>query len=144
MLDVKFKVFQKFFFATKIQNPGVSSLTKVLTQDCLSLITMVYSVFGPVLSPLEHQKVSFADKFQAFPATSRHFQRFPAISRHSRPLPAIFRPFPASSSHTDPISVSFSKPLTAVSKHFQPFSAMSNHYPIQTGKKIIFLHRLGS
>ena len=37
MLEVKIKVFQKFF-ATKIQNPGGSSLTKVLTRDCLSLV----------------------------------------------------------------------------------------------------------
>ena len=103
------------FFATKIQNPGVSSLTKVLTQDCLSLITVVYLVFGPVLSPPGHQEVSLADKFQAFPATSSHFQRFPAISRHSQPLQAIFRPFQAVSSHIDPISDSFSQPLTALS-----------------------------
>ena len=37
MLEVKIKVFQKFF-VTKIQNPGGSSLTKVLTRDCLSLL----------------------------------------------------------------------------------------------------------
>ena len=36
MLEVKIKVFQKFS-ATKIQNSGCSGLTKVLTQDCLSL-----------------------------------------------------------------------------------------------------------
>ena len=58
MLEVKIKVFQKFF-ATKIQNPGGSSLTKVLTRDCLSLVhtlhcTAVYQthlyyilIYGP-------------------------------------------------------------------------------------------------
>ena len=37
MLEVKIKVFQKCF-ATMIQNPGGSSLTNVLTQNCHSLL----------------------------------------------------------------------------------------------------------
>ena len=36
MLEVKIKVFRNSF-GTQIQNPGGSSLTKVLTRDCLSL-----------------------------------------------------------------------------------------------------------
>ena len=48
MLEVKIKVFQKFF-ATKIQNPGGSSLTKVLTRDCLSLVMVMVVVVGVVV-----------------------------------------------------------------------------------------------
>ena len=34
------------FFVTKIQNPGSSSLTKVLTRDCLSLVYQIYQLIA--------------------------------------------------------------------------------------------------
>ena len=37
MLEVTIEVFQKIF-GTKIKNPGSSSLTNVLTRDCISLL----------------------------------------------------------------------------------------------------------
>ena len=51
MLEVKIKVFQKFF-ATKIQNPGGSSLTKVHTRDCLSLLLRVLFLIGLIAEGL--------------------------------------------------------------------------------------------
>ena len=50
---MKIKVFRKFF-ATKIQNPGGSSLTKVLTRDCLSLLPTEDQQKKPVPDSMGH------------------------------------------------------------------------------------------
>jgi hypothetical protein len=53
---VKIKVVQKFF-VTKIQNPGGSSLIKVPTRDCLSLLYSAASNIYSREQPSLHMKV---------------------------------------------------------------------------------------
>ena len=52
------KVFQKLF-ATKIQNPGSSSLTKVITRDCLSLLDSVHSVYCSQTPPARENRPGY-------------------------------------------------------------------------------------